>query len=822
MPSRRPPASASDRFTRFASVMQRFLGRAALCAVLIAALAAPARSQVAADPDAGAARVIVKFKADAELLQKAAPSPATAPAMRADALSKRMGVSLRAGAAVSERAQVVLADGMSAAELAQRLARESDVEYAVVDQRRRAYVAPSDPLYAVGAPTTGPASGQWYLRAPDDVVKSSLDIETAWNVTTGSPSIVVAVLDTGVRYEHPDLQSEAAGGNLLPGYDMMSSALSANDADGRDADASDPGDWVTAAEANNRNGPFYQCTTQDPDTGRYVAEDSSWHGTQTAALIGALTNNGIGMASAGRTVRVLPVRVLGKCGGFDSDIIAGMRWAAGLAVPGVPLNPTRAQVINMSLGSGQPCPATYQDVVDEITATGTTIVASAGNAAGHAVGAPANCKGVMAVAALRHVGNKVGFSSLGPEVAVSAPGGNCVNTDPGSACLYPILTASNSGTTGPLDSTYTDSFKTSLGTSFSAPLVAGTVALMLSAQPTLTPTRIRTLLQATARPFPQTGGDNGDGSVVPQCTPPQYDAAGNPIDQLQCYCTTQTCGAGIVDAGAAVLAAKNNPAIPAVQAEGLWWNAPAGSESGWGINFAQQGDVIFATWFTYDITGKAWWLSMTANRTGDNVYTGTLYQTRGPAFNAVPFMPSLVTPTPVGSATIAFTGPMDGTFTYTVNGTTQTKSITRQVFGALPTCTFGTQPNLALATNYQDLWWNAPAGSESGWGLNITQQSNIIFATWFTYDVDGSPLWLSMTATSVSAGTYSGTLYRTRGPAFDAVPFLPSSVTTTPVGTGTLTFSDGNTATFAYTANGIAQTKSITRQVFRAPGTVCQ
>jgi serine protease len=156
--------------------MQRFLGRAALCAVLIAALAAPARSQMAAEP--GVARVIVKFKADAALLQKAAPSSTEAPALRADALSKRMGVSLRAGAALSERAQVVLADGMSAAELAQRLARESDVEYAVVDQRRRAYVAPSDPLYLVGAPTTGPASGQWYLRAPDDVVKSSLDVKT--------------------------------------------------------------------------------------------------------------------------------------------------------------------------------------------------------------------------------------------------------------------------------------------------------------------------------------------------------------------------------------------------------------------------------------------------------------------------------------------------------------------------------------------------------------------------------------------------------------------------------------------------------------------
>jgi serine protease len=801
--------------------MHRLLRSAALCAVLIISSAASAQAPVAASI-AGTARVIVKFRPGAELLEKAAATPEAAPAVRADALSKRMGLSLRAGAALSSRTQVVVADGISAAELAQRLARESDVEYAVVDQRRRPYTAPSDPLYAAGAPGTGPASGQWYLRAPDGVAKSSLDVETAWSVTTGSPSVIVAVLDTGVRYEHPDLLAVGAGGNLLPGYDMISDVAVANDGNGRDADASDPGDFVTAAEANDPNGAFYQCTTQDPGTGRYLAETSSWHGTQTAGLIGALTNNGIGMASVARSVRVLPVRVLGKCGGFDSDIIAAMRWAAGLAVPGVPLNATRANVLNMSLGGDGACPQTYQDAIDEITAAGTTIVASAGNAAGHAVGAPANCRGIVAVAALRHVGNKVGFSSLGPEVAVSAPGGNCVNTDPGSACLYPILTTSNSGTTGALDSIYTDSFNASLGTSFSAPLVAGTAALMLSAQPSLTPARIRTLLQATARAFPQTGGDNGDGTPVLQCTPPQYDAAGNPIDQLQCYCTTQTCGAGMVDAGAAVIAAKNNAAIPAIQAQGLWWNAPAGSESGWGMNLAHQGDVIFATWFTYDVTGKAWWLSMTANRIADNTYAGTLYQTRGPAFNAVPFNRNLVVTTPVGSGMLSFSGPSDGTFSYTVNGITQTKSITREVFGALPSCTFGAQPNLALASNYQDLWWNAPAGSESGWGLNITEQSNIIFATWFTYDVDGSPLWLSMTAASVSANAYSGTLYRTRGPAYDAVPFRPSSIVTTPVGSGTLTFSDGNAATFAYTVNGIAQSKSITRQVFRVPGTVCR
>ncbi len=187
--------------------------------------------------------------------------------------------------------------------------------------------------------------------------------------------------------------------------------------------------------------------------------------------------------------------------------------------------------------------------------------------------------------------------------------------------------------------------------------------------------------------------------------------------------------------------------------QGLWWEAPPGLESGWGINFAHQGDIIFATWFTYDTTGKAWWLTMTANKTADNAYAGTIYQTRGPAFNAVPFSPAQVTATPIGSGTLNFTSASIGTFSYTVNGVSQTKAVTREVFGTLPTCTFGAQPNLALATNYQDLWWAAPAGSESGWGVNLTHQGDTIFASWFTYDTDGTPLWLVATAPKTSAGT---------------------------------------------------------------------
>jgi hypothetical protein len=278
--------------------------------------------------------------------------------------------------------------------------------------------------------------------------------------------------------------------------------------------------------------------------------------------------------------------------------------------------------------------------------------------------------------------------------------------------------------------------------------------------------------------------------------------------------TVQNLATNYAGASASVSAAVANY-------EGLWWNAPAGSESGWGLNVAHQGDIIFATWFTYDATGKGWWLVMTAPKTAPNTYSGTLYQTAGPPFNAVPFNPMLVTPTQVGTGTLTFSDGNNGTFAYVVNGISQTKNITHQVFGPLPTCTSGAG-NLAAATNYQDLWWAAPAGSESGWGINFTQEGDTIFATWFTYDLDGTPMWLVVTAPKTAPGTYAGTLYRTTGPAFNAVPFNPASVVPTPVGTATLSFTNGNAGTFAYTVNGVAQAKAVTREVFSGAGTTCQ
>jgi serine protease len=504
-----------------------------------AAIGLPARAA-----DEAPARVIVQFKAASALGRLQADATADPAPQRARELGERTGLPLQQGPSIGPRSQVMTASGIASDELVRRLAAQPDVESVVVDRRRRAYAVPNDPLYSVGG-TRGPVVGQWYLRPPTTTTPAAINAESAWDTTTGSSSIVVAVLDTGIRFDHADLLPVAQGGSVLAGYDFVTDVPTANDGDGRDADASDPGDWITAAETA-AGGRFANCG----------ASSSSWHGTEVAALIAANTNNGLGMASVGRSVRLLPVRVLGKCGGFDSDIIAGMRWAAGLTVPGVPVNANPAKVINLSLGGEGSCSAAYSSAIAEVAALGAVVVASAGNSAGHAVSEPANCAGVIAVAGLRHVGTKVGFSDLGPQIALSAPGGNCVDVSVGAACQYPILTARNAGTTTPVagSSVFSDSFTVTVGTSFSAPLVSGTLGLMYSVKPAMSTTEARSFLLQTVRPFPTTGGDNGDGTVVPQCLPPQFDAAGKAIDQLQCYCTTSTCGAGMLDAGAAVRA----------------------------------------------------------------------------------------------------------------------------------------------------------------------------------------------------------------------------------------------------------------------------
>lgn len=505
-------------------------------------------------PEAGVqpVRLIVKLRPDSSSVRNFALSGSREPSVakaileeRARALGARTGLDLRAGGAVSDLVQAMTVHGTSASSALTTVAADPDVEWVEVDGLMRIRRQPNDPLYLTGG-SRGPASAQWALRAPSEQTPSAINAAGAWEVSTGRSEVVVAVLDTGAVLSHLDLQ-----GQWVSGYDMVSDVEVANDGDSRDDDPSDPGDWVTSADASTAT--FSGCSVAN----------SSWHGTQVAGIIAASTDNAIGIAGVGWGTRVMPVRVLGKCYGLTSDIAAAVRWAAGLSVAGVPASTRRADVINLSLGGGGSCSRTFQEAIDAATAAGVVVVAAAGNSAGQAVGSPANCRGVIAVAAVRHVGSKVGYSDLGPEIAVAAPGGNCVNTSSNDQCLYPLVTTTDSGSRGPAgSSSYSDAYNFSVGTSFSAPLVSGAVALIRAANPTVSPDGVRTLIQSTARPFPTSGGTQG----TVACRSP--DAR----EQLECYCTSQTCGAGLLDAGAALSAAAGasltavvdvTPAVPA-------------------------------------------------------------------------------------------------------------------------------------------------------------------------------------------------------------------------------------------------------------------
>ncbi|RQR55945.1 peptidase S8 [Burkholderia sp. Bp9140] len=375
-------------------------------------------------------------------------------------------------------------ESADAAALAQAFAADGDVDYAEPDHPMRIRDTPSDPAY----------SQQWYLS------DASVGINTppAWTRTKGSPTVVTAVLDTGYR-PHPDLV-----GNLLPGYSFISNVNTSNNGQTRGTDAADPGDWVTQQELDDSSGPYYHCASEP--------SSSSWHGTRVMGVIGATANNGMGVAGVAWLGRILPVRVLGKCGGTTSDIADAMRWAAGIPVAGVPTNPNPAKVINLSLGGVGACSATFQKAIDDVNAKGVTVVVAAGNdGLSTALDQPANCRGVITVGATDATGRRASFSNFGSDVALSAPGVN-------------ILSTANSGTTTP----GTDTYGTASGTSLATPQVTGIVGLMLSVNGNLTPAQIQQKLQGGAR-----------AAMLPAST----------------SCTALPAGSGIADAGAAVTAA---------------------------------------------------------------------------------------------------------------------------------------------------------------------------------------------------------------------------------------------------------------------------
>jgi hypothetical protein len=767
------------------------IATAVLAASLLGMEAIPARAQGSADKTP---RLIIKLRSGGE-------RAALGPRERVALVSTETGVplvherSMAFGYEVVSAFRALPVDEARAA--AAKVARHPDVELAAPDYLRRiddppprtvSRSAPEKlPFVQKLMPNDELLQFQTYL----DDSPGGINAFAAWDITTGSASTVIAVVDTGITH-HVDL-----GGRVVGGYNFISNPLITNGGPTRGPDFYDYGSWVTQDDLNN---PAFVAFIMLQNLLPCPVQDSSWHGTAVTGIIAATANNSLFLAGLNWVSPIVVARFAGKCdAGPDSDQLDAMAWAAGLSVPGVPDNPDPAQIINMSAGASltAECNPLWQGAVDQIFAHGVTraFVASAGNAhADVATATPGSCNGVIAVAATDREGGLASYSNFGAGITISAPGGDPFDFSNSQGFDYGITTLWDTGTTAPAR----DSYNFYSGTSFAAPMVSGVISLMLAVAPNLTSAQIVSILKSSAKPFP---------TVLPALA-------------HATLCTTSICGAGILDAHAAVAAAQAMTTGLA-NYQGLWWAAPAASESGWGINFAHQADTIFASWFTYDAGGKGLWLVMTAPKTAPNTYAGTLYSTTGPAFNAVPFNPANVVATAVGNGTLTFADANDGSFAYTVNGISQMKPITREVFGTLPACATATG-SLAAATNYTDLWWAAPAGSESGWGINLNHEGTTIFATWFTYAQNGTPMWLVVTAPQTAPGVYAGTLYQTTGPAFNAVPFNPANVVATAVGTATFTFSDGNNATFAYTVNGIAQMKAITREIFAGAGTVCQ
>ncbi|GAB3345230.1 S8 family peptidase [Marilutibacter aestuarii] len=448
----------------------------------VAATSAKAASQVQTD------RFIVTYRN--------APGARTSAASRNQGLAtaaRDAGVGIRPMRTLNNGAAVIRTDRKldraASKALAIALMKDPNVLNVEPDRLLTRQFVPNDPGYAQ----------QWHYQAGT----GGIDAEAAWDTTTGE-GVVVAVLDTGST-PHADLLA-----NLIPGYDFIDDPEVSVDGDGRDADANDPGDWHDG-----------ECNIFG------IPEDSSWHGTHVAGTIAAVTDNGVGVAGVAHGAKVQPVRVLGKCGGYTSDIADAIVWASGGSVAGVPDNTTPAEVINLSLGGGGSCSAVMQDAIDGAVSRGTTVVVAAGNSSSDVSGfTPANCDNVVSVAATGPAyAFAVDYSNFGEGIDVAAPGGSGV-----APAEDNVLSTLNLGAQGQEG----DGYAWYAGTSMAAPHVAGTVALMQSVAPK-TPAEVEEILVNTA--YAATGFPDGCSFSKP-------------------------CGSGVIDARYAVAVASGAEPLP--------------------------------------------------------------------------------------------------------------------------------------------------------------------------------------------------------------------------------------------------------------------
>jgi serine protease len=733
-------------------------------------------------------RIIIKYKSTTSAF--AAPAGSAQMARLATA----GGISMQYLRKMSGNANVLSLPGRLPLAKVQAISKKlmslPEVEYVVPDQMRFPTLTPNDPLY----------SNQWDLFE-----SNGINAPAAWDITTGMSSIVIADIDTGIT-NHADLS-----GRTVPGYDFISNTLVANDGNGRDADPSDPGDWVAKNEC-------YPGSS---------ASNSSWHGTHTAGTIGANSNNSLGVAGINWNSKILPVRVLGKCGGYDSDIIDGLTWAAGLPVSGVPVNANPAKVLNLSLGGSGACSTAWQGAINAANSAGTVVVVAAGNSNANASGyTPASCNGVITVAATNRSGSRAYYSNFGLTVEISAPGGEqSYSNDPNG-----ILSTLNTGTTVPVSDTYIYY----QGTSMAAPHVTGVVSLMFSLNPFLTPTQVLQILQNTARPFPA-------GST----------------------CSTSLCGSGILDAATAV------NAVPA----SITGFSPISGEVGTsvnisGVNFARVsvvrfngsiasftilsntsinatvpadattgpisvtnpgGTVASTTSFTVTTPSVTPSITNTPTSTPTSTQTNTATQTFTPASTptstSTPTPTFTPTPTSTPTATQTFTLTSTDTFTSTPTSTptftytpsptftpTNTNSPTAtQTFTLTSTDTFTSTPTSTSTFTYTPSPTFTPTNTNSPTATRTFTPTN---TNTFTSTPSSTPTsTYTSTPTFTPTNTNSPTATRTFTPTntFTSTPSNTSTSTYTPTPTFTPTNTNSPTATRTFTpTNTFTSTPSST------------
>ncbi|MFK7915653.1 MAG: S8 family serine peptidase [Pseudomonadales bacterium] len=327
---------------------------------------------------------------------------------------------------------------------AKALRRSGMVANAEVNGLRQPLLVPDDPFYDF----------QWHYR--------NINLPLAWDVTTGSSDVIVAVVDTGVLLNHPDLNDR-----LVPGYDFIADAARARDGDGIDADPNDPGDLSFGGS-------------------------SSFHGTHVAGTIGAESNNGSGATGVDWAARIMPMRALGVDGGTTFDVLQAMRFAAGLSNDSGTTPSQRADIINLSLGS-EFSSQSEQNTINEIRALGVLMVASAGNESSELPSYPAAYDGVVSVAATTINNAAASYSNFGPSIDLAAPGGDTGTDLNGDGIGDGVVsTIGEDGSAGPVEFGYA----ALNGTSMAAPHVAGVMALMKAVHPALTPQEFDNALMA--------------------------------------------------------------------------------------------------------------------------------------------------------------------------------------------------------------------------------------------------------------------------------------------------------------------------------------